>query len=123
MKHSELPWVTVLGCEHYYEGTRLIDVPIYTEKVRGHFNDEGAGYREDSSYVDNIKICDISTYQEDITVEEFHANAEFIVKACNSHYQLLEALKSTLSMMDEYSYRQTIEGYNDILKIIKEAEK
>jgi len=29
-----------------------------------------------------------------ITIEECHANADFIVKACNNYYQLLEACKA-----------------------------
>lgn len=30
------------------------------------------------------------------------ANAEFIVRACNSHAQLVEALKSALAVIDDY---------------------
>ncbi|MGZ8432797.1 MAG: hypothetical protein ACXWYM_00435 [Candidatus Binatia bacterium] len=32
---------------------------------------------------------------DDNSLEELKANAEFIVRACNSHYELLEALQET----------------------------
>lgn len=34
--------------------------------------------------------------------EELIANAKFIAKACNSHYQLVEALKDALAVIRDY---------------------
>lgn len=39
-----------------------------------------------------------TNYDVEKRVEESKANAEFIVRACNSHYELLEALEIMLSV-------------------------
>ena len=79
-KHSPLPWVVA--------GTT-----IYTDETRGFFNERGASYKDDPSFVDNINIAEIPTWMNDVSKEETRANAEFIVRACNNHYKLLEALR------------------------------
>jgi pyridoxal biosynthesis lyase PdxS len=48
------------------------------------------------------------------------ANAEFIVKACNNHYQLLEALKSLIEDLDG---EMLTTGINDSIQKAKEAIK
>jgi len=63
-KHSPLPWS--LGCDE-------------TIKIRHGFDNSIAG------------IMFTNTEREKLPAE---ANAAFIVKACNSHYELVEALKS-----------------------------
>lgn len=50
------------------------------------------------------------------------ANAEFIVKACNSHYDLLEALKGTLSWLSSYPGGGAIKAWERAHEAIKKAE-
>jgi hypothetical protein len=60
-------------------------------------------------------ICDFR-----IRDDREHLKADANVMAASK--ELLEALKSTLGMMDEASYRETVEGRNTILATIAKAE-
>ena len=52
------------------------------------------------------------------------ANAEFIVKACNSHYDLLEALKGAQEELRLIRMKDTGAVYNTVIRIqIKQAIK
>jgi predicted negative regulator of RcsB-dependent stress response len=64
-----------------------------------------------SSYV---KVASCRDFSEDLS----KANAEFIVKACNNHYQLLEALKEAVSLVDAHYPKQA----EKLLEVIKQAE-
>ena len=82
-KHTPLPW----GISHGFNLTT------------------GAGSRAD--YVcgpnpDSIGIKLASPWQEGAWDDdpEANANAEFIVRACNSHYELYEALKDFVAAAD-----------------------
>ncbi len=44
--------------------------------------------------------------------KEAKANAKFIVKACNSHYKLLEALKDTLKLLEEIVQAFEVNAWN-----------
>lgn len=70
-KHTPLPWHR--NVNHKY--------PIYAETTPG---------KKDWKYIANI----IPGERASTTDEEKDANLEFIVHACNSHYELLEALKA-----------------------------
>ena len=56
---------------------------------------------------DNFDICAMST---ELPVDERKANAEFIVRACNAHDDLLEALKTLLAYANDYSDAMAKEG-------------
>ena len=51
------------------------------------------------SSVGDIANCQIVQEGNPITPEESYANAEFIVKACNNHDALMEALKDCLAVL------------------------
>jgi len=68
MKHTPLPWLADNG----------------DSEVWGIFDDNGA----ELAYL--IKLPSIEPSKE---FDESKANAEFIFRACNSHYDLLEAAK------------------------------
>lgn len=59
-----------------------------------------------SEYADDL-ICNCEWRDE-----EGKANAAFIVRACNSHYELLEALKDTLSALGNF-YDSDNDNRND----------
>ena len=52
------------------------------------------------------------------------ANAEFIVRACNSHYELLEACKRTVEMFDKNStaMNELPYTYTRLKQVIAKAE-
>ena len=56
---------------------------------------------------------------------ERKTNAEFIVKACNNHYALIEALKGLLDKLkDEYEGKRYIDiRIHDALEAIKQCEE
>lgn len=74
--HTPLPWIE--GKEHVYGPTNLI--------MQAH---QSGPYKR-------LAQCDCS---DDPTDEE---NTRFIVRACNSHYELLDALKAICDQSDEY---------------------
>lgn len=47
--------------------------------------------------------CYIGMIQGDVGLQGNQENARFIVKACNSHYELLESLKAILDWCDKSS--------------------
>lgn len=51
------------------------------------------------------------------------ANAAFIVKACNSHYQLLDALKKIASQTEDKAYPFRAIGTDQMMRIAREAIK
>jgi hypothetical protein len=76
MKHTPLPW---------------------------HFQDEYI--RADSENMDdsgNI-VADVYVKPSSTHDDIMQANAAFIVRACNSHYEMLAALKGMLSIADRYT--------------------
>ncbi len=73
---------------------------------------EGAEYYLiNSGNITRICVADIK--REFANAE---ANAQFIVKACNSHYELLEALKKAKSILGIWE-----NDYEEIKKIIEQA--
>ena len=79
MKHSELPW-KISTCSNYVDGHVQIFAKERYEVARlknGNLINNG------STGTGTINDCSAVT----------EANAQFIVKACNNHYKLLEALK------------------------------
>lgn len=87
--------------------------------------------------VPNQVICQIIIGEDDPELDK--ANAEFIVRACNSHYDLLEALKKSAAFIEAAfdEHESLIEHYtiagsacdpeyrkevNDILALFKELE-
>ena len=64
---------------HYLNGTKHTRLPWFAE----------AGGRKIYSGPDyDVVVCDVHDWEE----SEGRANAEFIVRACNSHYELVRAL-------------------------------
>jgi len=53
----------------------------------------------------NDTIIEIKSYDN---IKKAKANANFIIKACNSHYELLEACKSALNYINGDGYKNTI---------------
>jgi len=49
--------------------------------------------------------------------------AEFVVKAVNSHYELLEALKNMVCILNGFDYDQHTVAYNAIEKAREAIEK
>ena len=99
MKHTELPFnfdITLDGFIVYKENTmKSICKVIY----------------KDVSYMPSK--------------EEAEANSEFIVKACNNHYKLIEALKLCSKALDKYPSIIDIDfdiAFENANKLIKELE-
>ncbi len=95
--------------------------------------DANSEYYIDIDSIDG-RICSLNKSQDergdDITDEEMTANGKFIAKACNSHYDLLNALKdasATLTRWQEleggkYWDERDQETLDNIDKVIKETE-
>lgn len=81
----------------------------------------------DKSVIISRKGKDILVTSID-TKNEMTANAEFIVKACNNHYQLLEALKELSLVVRTYGFREPnspakcLGALDKALETIKQAE-
>jgi len=72
--------------------------------------------------IDDIAICHAHTVLSDGDVTE-KDNAEFIVKACNSHDRLLEALKAAIASWPTDGGPLGAEiAYTNALKVIAKAE-
>ena len=96
MKHTPLPWLADNG----------------DSEVWGIFDDNGA----ELAYL--IKLPSIEPSKE---FDESKANAEFIVRACNCHYDLLDSLKFAKSVIQSGEcWTETCEKMID--KIIAKAE-
>ena len=57
--------------------------------------------------------------------EEVEANMNFILTACNNHYELLEALKEAVSYMEDYIYtpaKNRATKLNELREIIAKVE-
>lgn len=64
------------------------------------------------------KIATVSAItNKDVTI----ANAEFIVKACNNHYQLLEVCKEALTYIKENKPKYETEAYRDTFIKIEDS--
>lgn len=97
MKHTELPW-------HYQE-----DSDTYTHIIRDPSGSRiVAQFRQDTSGLPE-------------------ANAAFIVKACNNHYTLLEALKDLMPVLQQWepdhSSGEELRAWGRAVMAIKEAEQ
>lgn len=72
-KHTPLPW----GIHHGDDYSAILNTPESST----------------SEFIANIYSDDIGyTYEDDVVNRQ--ANADFILKACNSHYELIEALNA-----------------------------
>lgn len=68
---------------------------------------------DDGCYKDGI--CDLLNIVDDA---ESQANAEFIIRACNSHYELLEALKQVNHTLTIHG---KVDGRSDLHKFVVSA--
>lgn len=75
VQHTPGPWSAKDSVNVYHEGRHIADCGCHTEGVPLHIGLENA------------------------------ANAAFIVRACNAHDELVEALTLCLSALDEYAGR------------------
>ena len=82
IKHTPLPWKALRGMTGKYTHFGK----IYDQR------EESLGY---CCYQGSRVFSPLS----DVLLEEA-ANAQFIITACNSHYELLEALKEALKWID-----------------------
>lgn len=78
-KHTPLPW-TIEKTDNRY--------PVGDDRTPWNIE-----YKHDNSGLFNERVCTMT----DGAKHEWQDNAEFIVTACNSHYELLEALKAMLA--------------------------
>ncbi len=100
-KHTQLPWTSFFD-EDSEDGTLTIE------------SDTSTTFES----VAEVKYQDIAG--------EAEANAEFIVRACNSHYELLESLKLVLTVVkkchDCWHLSSTDEEESFVNKAIAKAE-
>lgn len=54
-------------------------------------------------------ICFIGDTKVELTKEEQLSNAKFIVRACNSHYELLEACKTLIKWLEDSNLTKTMD--------------
>jgi hypothetical protein len=90
-EHTPGPWVSIVGNDRLHGTTLLRTAEVMTAQTRGEMS--GRGYREDPSFVDNIKIADCGTFQDDISTDELHANAHLISAAPDLYEALSEVLR------------------------------
>lgn len=64
---------------------------------------------KDDKYSTPMANCNLQS----ILMEEAEANASFIVKACNSHYELVEALRECKALIEKYDEY----GWGDNIRI------
>lgn len=72
---------------------------------------------------ESIEICLVSNQDLDGNIQK--ANAEFIIKACNSYYEMLEALESLEKVIDFYAEDvsdETKEAFQNALLAITKAK-
>ena len=60
-------------------------------------------------------ICELDGWPVDCVAEE-NANREFIVRACNSHYQLVEALRGLVNALAENDEDGMTEFSDDMVR-------
>lgn len=78
MNHTPLPWAV------NYKGSI------------GHIKSIAETKKETGKYPLTPTVCRFKELAGVISKENAEANAEFIVRACNNHYKLLEALKDLM---------------------------
>ena len=81
----------------------------------------------------NRSVCSTGGYSNisegDAVYDENQANAAFIVKACNNHYQMLEQLKSFSWFIEKQvnlgylNHPEWAKRLNDVKEAIKQAEE
>lgn len=89
IKHTPLPWQvwqTLINCNEY--GGHWIEP---ADKDQDICISGSGGARSYTRRVIDTQIHD-----------DNKANAEFIVRACNSHYDLLECLKNSIDAMEKF---------------------
>ncbi len=103
---------TSLGCKACEEERRIRKVSVSKHTPRNlHYKEEH--YANADS---NFKIL---INEEVIGKTNTKVNAEFIVRACNSHDELLEALKSCIGLT---GFISTKENFEKAIKAIAKAE-
>lgn len=82
-------------------------LPWYVTRTRADGNFERFLVNQKAPEPVLVAICDtVETLERDfITPEMAEANASFIVRACNSHYALVEACKAILKDLIEFADR------------------
>lgn len=82
--HSPLPWHADSLAQYVFATECGSDFPVLQIRGWGHLTGAGGlGLSDDEAFA----------------VQE--ANAAFIVRACNSHYELLEALKAVVAVLQQ----------------------
>ncbi len=61
-----------------------------------------------------LPLCSVRHYSK-----ELKANAKFIVEACNSHYELLEALNEMIYMAEKLLNREPVRNVEETLSFAK----
>lgn len=91
-KHTPLPWAIISPKEHE---------PVIAQLES-----------DDERSCDGVRqVCEVAQGRyELLDYDEIKANAEFIVRACNSHYELVETLKIAEGAIDWIRDRVTNEG-------------
>lgn len=101
VKHTELPWERQDKTIYKINDEKFAKSNIFFASVQG-------GWKKE---------------EERTSQEEMEANAVFIVKACNNHYQLLEACKVALNQLWSFSMSKNNENaINLVTKAINQAE-
>lgn len=82
-------------------------------------------WRDDGAEIVGVKQQDIIAYIAEgfDAIGESEANAAFIVKAVNNHYQLLEALGKISRQTEDKEYPYRAIGADQMMRIAREAIK
>ena len=99
IKHSELPWI--VSCDG-----RVRSKPV-----------------KDKWFDDYICAMPFSSIRESDEMPEANANADFIVRACNSHYGLVEACRQiyNISQTQPIGWSQLDLGMDKMAELLKQA--
>jgi len=110
VKHTPLPWVV--------EGQDVENGIPFIQIVRD--VESGKQYK----YIAKVD-CDFTNDDEDRAYlgEEEHANAAFIVNACNSHYMLLAEVKKLADLLEQSGFMGATDMTIDLARLaIDKAE-
>jgi hypothetical protein len=105
-KHTALPWIAVTD----FDGRH------------GHFPIMADWSYNDDDEPHHPKIASVSSSRMGVPADIAKANAAFIVRAVNSHYELLEAAKEFLKGYDTLTCGTFIGGEQALRQAIAKAE-
>lgn len=111
---TEAPWVDICGPAQIHNGTRLVMAEILTEKTRSEMPERG--YKADPHSVDNVVVAHCGTFQDDVSVNELHADAKIIALLRNKAEAIIALVEAAnkANCVDAESIREMRRCVNNL---------